>query len=65
MPNNDNAPTASHDDLAQLLALALDGGDETRILLMTRLILMNLDGERDADLDRLRKAVATPKIVRL
>lgn len=63
--DNTGLPATHEDELNQLLALALDGGDETLILMMTRLILMNLDVGRDADLDRLRQAVTTPRVVRL
>ncbi|MER2193322.1 hypothetical protein ABS771_08505 [Methylobacterium brachiatum] len=48
------------DTLDALLAEALDGADQRRIALLTRMFMMTLDTSRDADVDRMRQDGAPP-----
>lgn len=65
MTDSDSPLPGQEDELAALLALALDGTDETRLRLMTRWLLMRQDVDRVADLERLRQSGMLPNIMKV
>lgn len=64
--SGDAIPPQDEDELAALLAMALDdGADPVRLRLMTALIMLRHDEDREIDLDRLRTAITIPTVTRL